>query len=261
MKERESRLTAKKSLGQHWLTDESALTAICDAAEIKLADTVLEIGPGKGSLTKYLAGKAGQVIAVEKDEELAKYLYGLKIAENLKIIEGDILKFDLTSLPANYKIVANIPYYLTAHLIRLLTETPNKPFLAVLLVQKEVAQRLAANPGKLSQIAVIAQLFYDVSAGEVVPAKLFTPPPKVDSQTVVLKKREMFPGVDKQNLIRIVKIGFSSPRKKLLNNLIYKVNIPKTSIEKALASSKIGLNARAQELTLEQWSLLASLLT
>src|SRR5690349_14105103 len=129
---------AKKSLGQHWLYDDDSLQAMCDGIALTPADTVLEIGPGLGTLTKKLAAQAGQVVAVEYDAELAQTLLSRVAAPNVQVIHQDILKFDLTTLPAGYKVAANIPYYLTSNLLRTLCESSN-PFLqASLLMQKEV---------------------------------------------------------------------------------------------------------------------------
>jgi 16S rRNA (adenine1518-N6/adenine1519-N6)-dimethyltransferase len=153
-------MQAKKSLGQHWLKDEASLTAICDAAELTQTDTVLEIGPGQGSLTSQLVRRAGKVIAVELDEYLASEIPFRVTDDNLEVVQGDILKFDLTQLPFGYKVVANIPYYLTSNLIRILSESPNPPSVMVLLVQKEVARRIAAKPGQMSLLSVSAQLYY-----------------------------------------------------------------------------------------------------
>src|SRR6266404_6001987 len=131
----------KKSLGQHWLTDKASLSAMVAAADISRGDTVLEIGPGLGSLTELLVQKASQVIAIEIDEKLASEL-AAKNLPSLEVVSADILKFDLTTLPATYKVVANIPYYLTSNLLRVLAESANPPASMTLLVQKEVAERI-----------------------------------------------------------------------------------------------------------------------
>ncbi|MEX1059233.1 MAG: rRNA adenine dimethyltransferase family protein, partial [Candidatus Saccharimonadales bacterium] len=141
---------AKKSLGQHWLTDEPALKSICDSADLKPGDTVLEIGPGLGSLTKHLVKRVKQVVAVELDPNLAKNLSHHISAHSktrswkgeLRVVEADILEFDLAQLPKGYKVVANIPYYLTSNLLRTLSESSNPPPAMTLLVQKEVAERI-----------------------------------------------------------------------------------------------------------------------
>lgn len=248
-----------KSLGQHWLTDESALTAMCDAAEVSQVDTVLEIGPGVGTLTKHLVKRAREVIAVEFDEVLAMELPFRVPDENLKTINADILKFDLTTLPKPYKIVANIPYYLTSNLLRVLSESTNPPVIAVLLVQKEVAERVTAGPGDMSLLSVSVQFHWEVGSGMIVPARLFTPPPKVDSQILTLRRRTspLFPDVDSRHFFRVVKAGFSNRRKTLHNSLAAGYHISKAEAKKLLESAGINPGARPQELNLEQWYALA----
>lgn len=246
---------AKKSLGQHWLSDAASLRAICDAADIHARDTILEIGPGPGSLTILLLSKAAAVVAVEFDDALALELRTKLPAPNLEIVTEDILKFDLTTLPRDYKVVANIPYYLTSHLIRVLSESANPPSCAVLLVQKEVAERVAAQPGQMSLLAVTAQYYFQVSLGAVVPAKLFTPPPKVDSRILVLNHRvkPLFPAADARTFFRIVKAGFSQRRKTLLNSLSAGLQLSREATETMVRRAGVDPGMRAQALTLEQW--------
>ncbi|HLG91233.1 MAG TPA: 16S rRNA (adenine(1518)-N(6)/adenine(1519)-N(6))-dimethyltransferase RsmA [Candidatus Saccharimonadales bacterium] len=245
----------KKSLGQHWLKDEATLQAICASAELTPKDTVLEIGPGFGSLTGHLVKRAKQVIAVELDGSLAASLPERFNAQNLEVLQADILKFDLNRLPRDYKVVANIPYYLTSNLLRVLSESVNPPATMTILVQKEVAERICANPGQMSVLAVSVQLFYKCSLGTEVPARLFTPPPKVDSQVVLLKRRPqpLFPDLEKAKFFQIVKAGFSERRKKLRSSLAGGLSIPKGQADEMLKKAGIDGNLRAQELPLEQW--------
>jgi 16S rRNA (adenine1518-N6/adenine1519-N6)-dimethyltransferase len=245
----------KKSLGQYWLQDPDALGAMCDAAEVSAKDTVLEIGPGLGTLTQLLTARAKDVVAVEFDEALAQALPGTVEADNLSTVQHDILKFDLTTLPKNYKIVANIPYYLTSNLIRVISESINQPAVAALLVQKEVAERVAAGPGEMSLLSVSAQFYWDVSTGREVTAELFTPPPKVDSQILILKRRAepLFAGVDIQAFFQIVKAGFSSRRKTLLNSLSGGLRITKDQAGELLAGAGIDAKLRPQSLSLPHW--------
>lgn len=245
---------AKKSLGQHWLKNTAALKAICQAADLQMSDTVLEIGPGLGDLTRLLIKRAGKVIAVELDSNLAERLKKIN-APNLEVVEADILKFDFSRLPPGYKIVANIPYYLTGHLFRTLTETSIPPAIAVLLVQKEVAQRIAAQPGNANIISVITQFIYDVSLGREVPAELFKPPPKVDSQVIVLCRREapLFTDTDYMKLFLVVKAGFSGRRKKLRSSLAGGLRISKGLADDLLKRAKVNGDLRAQSLELRDW--------
>jgi 16S rRNA (adenine1518-N6/adenine1519-N6)-dimethyltransferase len=250
----------KKSLGQHWLSDDNALEAICKAAELSKDDTVLEIGPGIGTLTAKLVKQTKEVVAVEFDELLATELPYRIPDENLRVIQKDILQFDLTSLPPDYKIVANIPYYLTSNLVRTLSESPNRPTVAVLLVQKEVAQRVVAAPGSMSLLSVSAQFYWEASVGGVVPARLFTPPPKVDSQILILKRREapLFPDVEEKRFFRLVKAGFSNRRKTLHNSLAGGLHQSKQGVLGILEAAGIDPKSRPQELSLEGWHKLYS---
>ena len=246
---------AKKSLGQHWLTDATALEAICEAAELTNDDVVLEVGPGVGTLTEYLVQRAGKVVAVEFDAKLAKELPARITANNLEVVQQDILQFDFTSLPPDYKIVANIPYYLTSNLIRTLSETPNAPSVVVLLVQKEVAERVTAAPGDMSVLGITAQYYWHAGVGLVVSAELFTPPPKVDSQVLILIRRTepLFSDVDTKAFFRLVKAGFSERRKKLRSSLASGLHISKPEVEMLLTKAGIDPNLRAQTLSLDNW--------
>lgn len=250
-----------KSLGQHWLKDRLILEAIADSADITPDDTVLEIGSGLGTLTSVLLSRAKEVIAVEFDAELARKLPGQFPGKNLTVHNQDILSFDLSQLPAGYKVVANVPYYITSKIVQLLMTSVNKPSVAVLLVQKEVAERLAARPGDMSILAISAQLFAEVSLGELVPREYFTPPPKVDSQVVVMHTRStpFVSGDQEKALFRVVKAGFSAKRKMLRSSLAGGLGIEKTEAEKLLAAANISPDARAEDLAITEWQNLASI--
>lgn len=247
--------TTKKSLGQHWLQDELSLEAMVAAADIQPNDTVLEIGPGPGTLTELLVQAASRVVAVEFDENLARELPLRVQADNLKVVNQDILSFDLTSLPPDYKVVANIPYYLTSNLLRNLCESPNHFSAAAILIQKEVAERVCATPGDMSILAVSVQFYCEVGLGPLVPARLFTPPPKVDSQILMLSWRTqpLFPNVDVKTFFRVVKAGFSQKRKTLLNSLSAGLQLSREDTTKLLEAANIQPGVRAQALSLEQW--------
>lgn len=246
---------AKKQLGQHWLRDEASLDAMVDAAGITPDDVVLEIGPGPGTLTAKLAERAREVIAVEFDADLAHELPRRVPAKNLQIIQQDILKFDLTTLPPGYKVAANIPYYLTSNLLRVLCESPNPFASAALLVQKEVAERVCARPGDMSLLSVSVQFYCHASLGELVPAHLFSPPPKVDSQILklVYRREPLFPDVDVKLYFRIVKAGFAQRRKTILNTLSAGLHLNREEAASLLEEADIAQNSRAQNLTLEDW--------
>lgn len=245
----------KKSLGQHWLTDEISLENMLVAADVSADDAVLEIGPGLGPLTALLTARAKDVVAVEFDEDLARGLPKRVPATNLRVVRSDILTFDLTALEPDYKVVANIPYYLTSKLVRVLSESTNPPSIAALLVQKEVAERLAAKPGQLSILGVTSQYYWEVSLGPVVAAELFTPPPKVDSQIVVLKRRlePLFNDVDTREFFRLVKAGFGERRKTLLNSLSAGLHLDKPAVQAWLSEAGINPQLRAQNLSLDDW--------
>ncbi len=253
---------AKKSLGQHWLNDVASLEAMCVAGDVQSDDVVLEIGPGLGSLTRLLVQRAKQVVAVEFDEKLARQLPNQVTANNLEVISRDILSLDFTTLPAAYKVVANIPYYLTSNLIRVLSESSNPPSSAVLLVQKEVAQRINAAPGAMSILSVTAQFYWQVSLALEVPARLFTPPPKVDSQILVMEYRRqpLFPDVESKNFFRLAKAGFSQRRKTLLNSLSSGLHLTRETVKAAGDTAGIDMQRRAQTLSLDEWHTLYRIL-
>lgn len=252
----------KKSLGQHWLEDSASLEAMLSAADVQPSDVVLEIGPGLGTLTRLLVQRAAHVTAVEFDSELARTLSKRVKADNLQVVEQDILRFDLTAIPAGYKVVANIPYYLTSKLVRVLSESTNPPVVAVLLVQKEVAERIAAGPGDLSILGVTSQYYWDVSLGPLVGAGLFTPPPKVDSRIVVMHYRQqlLFADIDTKLFFRVVKAGFGERRKTILNSLSSGLHLEKPVVLEQLTTAGLDPRLRAQNISLKQWySLYSSL--
>lgn len=251
---------AKKSLGQHWLTDANALDAMCQAGEVNESDTVLEIGPGIGTLTQLLVRKADKVFAVEFDKSMVTQLEGIyaklpEYKDKIEIIHSDILKFDLTMLPPDYKVVANIPYYLTSVLLRTLLESQNPPKIIALLVQKEVAERVAAKSGGMSLLSVSVQFYSEVELHQVVPARLFTPPPKVDSRILKLKYRDkpLFDDVDTKVFFHLVKAGFAARRKTLLNSLSGGLRAGKGEVTDMLEAANITPTTRPQELSLDDW--------
>lgn len=250
----------KKELGQHWLKDPEILTEIAEAAELSSDDVVLEIGPGLGTLTSRLLAWAGRVVAVEFDADLARKLPGQFPGKNLEVINEDILQFDLNQLPAGYKVVANVPYYITSKIVEKLMTAENKPSLAVLLVQKEVAQRIAAEPGDMSILAISAQIFAETELDIEVPRQFFTPPPKVDSQVVVLRTWDepLVAKNDEKLFFRLVKAGFSAKRKKLRSSLSAGLAISKLEAEQLLKKAGINPEQRAEDLSIDDWRRLFS---
>jgi 16S rRNA (adenine1518-N6/adenine1519-N6)-dimethyltransferase len=245
----------KKSLGQHWLDDEASLEAMVTAAGVQSTDTVLEIGPGLGPLTKLLVGQAAQVIAVEFDDNLARDLPSRVPAANLRVVHEDILRFDLTQLPPDYKVAANIPYYLTSKLLQVLCESQNPFSQASLLIQKEVAERVCAQPGGMSMLSVSVQFYCQASLGKPVPAEFFTPPPKVDSQILKLVRRTqpLFPDIDTKQFFRVVKAGFSQRRKTILNSLSAGLHLSREQTTQLLQQAHIPPTTRPQNLSLSDW--------
>lgn len=245
-------LRPRKSLGQHWLSDQQSLAEIIDLADISQADTIVEIGPGTGFLTKLLAKKAKSVIAIELDSKLSDYLNSLNI-NNLTVENKDILNFNFEDLP-RYKIVANIPYYLTGKILRQISEVKNRPTLAILLVQKEIADKITASAGDLSILGLTTQYYWLVDKGPVITSDKFDPPPKVDSQVVKLKPfMSNLDETQRKSLFRLIKIGFSSKRKTILNNLASGYRVDKQIIKEILKAGGIEPDRRAQTLNFDEW--------
>ena len=258
-------LRAHKGLGQNFLQNPLALEEIVAAAEIQPSDTVLEIGPGLGSLTRYLAASARDVIAVELDENLIPPLKDvLAPYQNVQIIHGDILKLSPKDLinENNYLVVANIPYYITSAVIRHLLESDSKPRRIVLTLQKEVAQRICARPGDMSLLALSVQVYGAPRVAAHIPAEAFFPAPKVDSAVLVL---DIFPSpLIKEELLdpffKLVKAGFSQKRKTLRNSLSSGLHISPANAAEFLTRAGIDPQRRAETLSLEEWERLSSLI-
>lgn len=254
---------ANKFLGQHFLRCDWVVDTLINAAELKKSDTVLEIGPGTGILTRALAKKAGKVIAVEKDHSLVAHnLYRLtKENPNVEIIEGDILKLLQKIISryklqdSSYKVVANIPYYLTSRLFRLLLENPHRPELIVMTIQKEVALRIVAKPGQMNILAASVQVFGNPEIIKKVPRGCFSPVPKVDSAIIKIsqisdqKLKEA--GILATTFFNLLKTAFSSPRKTILNNLASRLKKDKAS--KILAEANLDPMRRPQELGIKDF--------
>lgn len=252
----------KKSLGQHWLQDRDILSSIADSAGIGLDDTVLEIGPGQGTLTSELLRRAHRVIAIELDSALARKLPGQFPGKNLEVVNQDILSFNLQTITTPYRVVANVPYYITSKIIRMLTTAAHKPECIVLLIQKEVAQRMVAQPGSMSILAISAQVYAEVRLGIVVGAAYFTPPPKVDSQVVILDMRTK-PRIspeDEKHFFHVVKAGFSAKRKKLKSSIASGMHISKEEAETMLTEAAIDSDDRPEMLSIDQWKRLAAVI-
>lgn len=256
-------LRPKKSLGQNFLVDESALAKIAAAADLAASDTVLEIGPGLGSLTRHLAAAARRVVAVELDQAMLPALrHTLQHHPNVEIVHSDILKYALTQsrsgLPSHYKVVANIPYYITSALIRHLLEADVRPALVVLTVQREVAERICAVPGDMSLLAVSVQFYCAPRLVARIPAGAFYPPPEVDSAVLKLEvlARPAVAVPDSDRFFQVVKAGFSQKRKQLRNALSAGLHLESRVVDGLLLRAGIDPHRRAETLTLEEWGVL-----
>jgi 16S rRNA (adenine1518-N6/adenine1519-N6)-dimethyltransferase len=259
---RRYKLRAKKGLGQHFLIDGEALEQIVEAADLSQSDTVIEIGPGLGVLTEQLAEKTGRVYSIELDETLAARLKErIASRQNVTILNEDVLKVNPAALLGRnntvpYKVVANLPYYITSPVLRHFLEADVKPSLMVVMVQKEVAEQITAAPGRLSILGVSVQVYGKPTLVASVPAASFYPPPKVDSAVVRI---EIFPkpaeGItDPDDFFRIVRAGFKAARKQIGNSLAQGLGISKPEGLAFLEKANIDSQRRAETLTIEEWA-------
>lgn len=243
----------KKSLGQNWLKDRDILIDIADHASADGVNTVVEIGPGLGTLTSALFQFFEKVIAVELDERLAENLPKSFPGKNLQVVHKDVLSLNLDELqlPEQYVVAGNIPYYITSPIIQKFIHEAHRPQKIVLLIQKEVAERLAAGAGDYSILGLSAQIYAKVTLGPVVKREFFTPPPKVDSQVVILEPLET--PLASEKTISLIKLGFIMPRKKLITNLAVSLKKSKEEILQTFAVNHISENARPADLTIADW--------
>ncbi len=253
------KLFAKKSLGQNFLVNQGVVERIIDAAELTSNETVLEVGPGTGALSHTLAEGAGKLVVVEKDRRAVELLKS-ELPSTVSIIEKDVLEFNPTEVGVGvgeYKVIANLPYYITSHFLRLMLEEWPAPKLAVLMVQKEVAQRMMAKPPDMNLLALSVQYFMNPEIIMTVSPGSFRPMPSVDSAVIRLVPYDADRS-NTQELFKIIKAGFSSKRKTLLNNLSSLCS--KEIILEALRHLQIREDARAETLSLSQWQNLIPLL-
>ena len=254
-----------KGLGQHFLVDRRVLNKILAAADLDTDDLVLEIGPGAGVLTRALAERAGHVIAVELDQRLVALLAEtLADQSDIRIVHGDILKTDLGQLLASewtdgqrpeFKLVANLPYYITSAVLRHVLEAEIKPQLIVVTVQREVAERIVARPGAMSLLSVSVQFFGSPHIVGRIPPSAFYPRPKVHSAVVRIEVYDSPrpPVADVATFFNIVRAGFAHRRKQLRNTLSHELRLATPEIAAALSQAGIDPRRRAQSLSLEEW--------
>jgi len=283
------KIKPKKSLGQNFLIDNNVIQKIIEHADLKKDDVVLEIGPGKGVLTEALAAKCQKVIAIEIDQNLIPVLQNrFKENKKIEIIQGDILKiFNFQFSPpaggfkqfsisnsqisndnakkqkaVSYKLIANLPYYITSPIIRKFLEAEIPPQEMILMVQKEVAERIVAKKGKMSILAVSVQYYAKAEILFLVGKESFDPVPEVDSAVIKITnnlQQTTYNKSETDNFFRIVRAGFCAKRKTLANNLANSLHIERKEAEEKLAQICIASNARPQELSVEEWKKLAEL--
>lgn len=252
-------------LGQNFLNNKAVIDKIIQAADLTRDDLVVEIGPGKGILTEELAEHAGKIVAVEIDRNLAPFLKDkFRKQENVEIVEGNILKTNLKNMlgssASKYKVVANLPYYITSPIIRLFLESEVPPMEMILMVQKEVAERIVAKAGQMSILAVSVQYYADAEILFEVGKENFDPVPEVDSAVIRISRiANRVSPADMKNFFRIVKAGFSAKRKTLANNLSNSLHLDKKIVEEKIKTAGFLPTIRAQELSTENWKTLVKL--
>jgi 16S rRNA (adenine1518-N6/adenine1519-N6)-dimethyltransferase len=254
-------LKARKGLGQHFLVDDEVLEVITSAAEVTPDDIIVEVGPGLGILTGELARRAGGVIAIELDDRLAALLKKtLASFENVTIINDDVLNIEPGELLKGrkgpvYKVVANLPYYITSPVLRHFLDTVVKPKMMIVMVQKEVAEAIVAKPGDMSILSVSVQFYGRPEIVSYVPARSFYPAPEVDS---ALLRIGLYPqpavAVDEGGYFELVRAGFAAPRKQIGNSLSQGLGLPKDGVLPLLEKAEIDWRRRAETLTLEEWA-------
>lgn len=250
-------INPSRSKGQNFLINEKIYDEIIKAADLKETDSVLEIGPGLGFLTAKLAQRVRRVIAVELDDQLAAYLQTAVDSQantNVKIINEDILRFDFGILEGRpYKIVANLPYNISSIFLRQFLSASHKPESLVLMLQKEVAERIVAVPPDMSVLAVSIQYYASARIIREVKAGNFWPEPKVDSAIIRIDVDKKGNSKADKLFFRLVKIGFSAKRKMLKNNLAAGLKIEARILENILLKNGFNPKIRAEDLSLADW--------
>lgn len=252
-------ISPRKSLGQNFLANPTYLEKIVQAAGVETNSVVLEIGPGLGNLTRFLVEKAGRVVAVELDAQLVEILK-TELADqlNLVVVHGDILKVPLEDLQLSqgYLVVANIPYYITSAIIRRLLEAPVKPDRILLTVQREIADRICAQPGEMSLLSLSVQVYGNPKRVFRIPAEAFYPAPKVDSAVLLVElyPQPVIPSAMLNDFFTLIKAGFSQKRKTLRNSLSGGLRLASSQVEEILNSAGVDPQRRAETLSLDEWA-------
>jgi len=249
-----------KRLGQNFLINKKALNDFINACDLKKNDVVLEIGPGLGAITQEIAPKVKRVIAIEKDRKMCEIMKEtLRDFKNIEIINQDVLENlssskELSLSSGKVKIVGNLPFYLTAPIIRKFLEIKNQPQEMVFMIQKEVAQRICAKPPKMSILAISVQFYAKPKIVSYLPKNSFWPQPKVDSAIIKISSiKYQALSINKDLFFQIVRAGFSSPRKQLINNLAKGLKMNKEKIEQWLLENGIKPEQRAETLKVQDW--------
>jgi len=244
-----------KRMGQNFLISGNVVDNVISAAELKPNDTVLEVGPGLGALTAKIAKKAKQVIAVEKDKGTVRVLNDILEYENIKIINADILKYKYSG--KKYKVISNLPYNIATAVIMQFLAAKNPPEIMIVMLQKEVGQRICQKPPNMSKLAVFTQFYSTPKIAGYVSKRSFYPQPKVDSAILKITPRnDLRQKIDEKLFSKIVKTGFSHPRKQLVNNLSKELGLQRQVTKQWFCKCKIKPNQRAETLTVDDWLIL-----
>ena len=258
-------LSPRKRLGQHFLVGSGVVNMIVRAADIKPDETIVEVGPGLGILTRELVEKAGRVVAVEMDKEMAEVLEQEVNSANLEVVSADARQVDVKEITnaMPYKLVANLPYYAASPILRHFTESEWPPVLAVVMVQREVAKQMVAQPGEMSLVSVGVQVYGKPTIVGYVPSSAFYPKPRVTSAVVRIEV-DAAPSLNIENkeaFFKVVRAGFSAPRKQLRNSLSQGLEAPPEKALRHLNAAGIDPQARAETLSLEQWTALYNVIS
>jgi len=247
-------LTPSKSLGQNFLIDDNIIRKILKTSNPLKNDVILEIGPGIGNLTSELSKKSKKVIAIEKDKEMCIILNNLNL-KNVRIINKDILKVNFDEeIPQNYKVIANIPYYLTSKLIRKLLESKNQPSDIILMIQKEVAERICNIKEKSNLLSLSVWFYAKPEIKFFVSKNSFYPKPKIDSAVIkITPHRKKTSKESSERFFNVIRAGFSHPRKQLINNFSEKFKKEKEEIKTWLSNNNVPPNQRAEDVDLKKW--------
>lgn len=252
-----------KALGQNFLADSDIARKMVKLADVSSQDTILEVGPGTGALTKEIAKKAREVIAVEKDPRMVGLLKEtFRESPNIKIINADILKIalsNISSLTSSYKVVANLPFHIVSPTIRKFLDSKFPPKEMFLIAQKEVAQRIVSKPPKMNLLALSVQFYAKAEIISHISRKSFFPSPKVDAAIIKITPRKQKNKVSAALFFKVAKAGFSHPRKQIINNFSEKLELDKNRVSFCLKNSGVSPAQRAQTLRLDDWVVLSKI--